>query len=132
MQVTDVSPVYIAGFTVPIVVENHHLQVANLLGRYLGDEPRIIIRDDVSPQMMAETTLHEVLHAICGLYLESQEISEYVTAMIAQGLFQVLQDNPEFTKYVSGGFGDEPTDCKEGDECPACVNCKSTDPTETS
>ena len=131
MQVTDVSPVYVAGFTIPIEIETHPLQVAHQLGQYLGDEPRIIIRGDVPPQMMAETVLHEVLHAIGGLYLESQEISEHMISMLAQGLLQVIQDNPEFTKYVSGGFEEEPIDCKGGDACQACVSCKSTDPTVT-
>lgn len=133
MQITDIEPLLIAGFVVPIKVENHHLQVSNLLGRYLGDEPRIILRDDVSPQMIAETLLHEVIHAIIGLYLEGHEdVSEHVVAMIAQGMFQVLQANQEFTKYVSGDFEDEPTDCRGGDECPSCESCKCTEPTETS
>lgn len=130
MKVTEVSPLTIAGFTVPVEVENHHLQVAGLLGRYLGDEPRIVVRDDMSPQMVAQTTLHEVIHAVIGIYLEGHtDLSEHVIAMIAQGLFQVLQDNEALTQYISGGFEDEPTSCQGGDECPACVNSKCTNQT---
>ena len=104
MKAIDVSPLRVGGFVVPVEIENQHLHVAGLVGRYLGDEPRIIIRDDLTAQTIAETVLHETLHAIVEIYLEgmADNISEHVVAMISQGLFQVLQDNPELTEYVSG------------------------------
>ncbi len=50
----------------------------------------------------ADTVLHEVLHAICytmKIDLEP-DVEEKVVATLATGLIGVLQDNPEFAKWL--------------------------------
>lgn len=112
MKLEDISPIYVGGFQIPISIETHHMETAGLVGRYLHDEARIVMRGGMTPQVSALTLLHEILHAAVEIYLEGlpEGVSEHVVAMMANGLFQILQDNPDFTAYVSGGFDEDEDD----------------------
>lgn len=64
---------------------------------------QVITRDlNQSPIEFADTTLHEVFHAICYTMrvTEDMDIEEKYVAALATGLMGVLQDNPEFAKWL--------------------------------
>ena len=124
MKVDEVGPLRIGGYQIAVDVENQHLAVAGVLGAYACDELKIMMKDEGPPQLVAETLIHEVLHAIAEIYLEgyADGVSEHVVAMLGQGLFQVLRDNPGFAAFVTGGF-DEP-ELEGGAECTE--RCEST------
>lgn len=113
MLVQEVGPLSIGGYKIDVAIENQHLEIAGLLGRYLNDDTKIMLRDTMPKQVIAETLLHEVMHAIAEVYLEGMPdgIHEHVIAVLSQGLFQVLQDNPDFTFFVAGGY--EEIDCED-------------------
>tara|TARA_Y100000310_G_scaffold336580_1_gene421529 strand:- start:1694 stop:2050 length:357 start_codon:yes stop_codon:yes gene_type:complete len=114
MNLNNIGPLRIGGYWIPIEVDNPHCHMTGLLGRYAGDDTKIIQRDDNLPaQVVAETNLHEVLHGIAEIYMEGTDVPETTIAMLAQGLFQVMGDNPDWVFFVSGGY-EEPE--IEGDE----------------
>ena len=110
MELKEVETIRVGGYTFVVSIDNHQMETVQLLGRCVTDDLRIIMRDNAPKAILAETLLHEVVHAIFDVYMEGIDDkinSEHVVAMISQGFFQVLQDNPEFTYFVSGGFEDE-------------------------
>ena len=129
MKANEIGSLRIGGYQIPVNIENQHLAIAGVLGVYAGDDLKIMIRDDGPAALIADTVLHEVLHAITEIYLEGHTecVSEHIIAMLAQGLFQVLQDNPNFTSYVAGKY-------RESDEGGAVwtESSPSTGPTATS
>lgn len=70
---------------------------------------QVITRDiNQSPTEFADTSLHEVGHAICYTMripgdMETEE--KYVSAL-ATGLMGVLQDNPEFAQWLIAQRGE--------------------------
>lgn len=66
-----------------------------------GDQ-RIEIRDGLPDGEEVDTVLHEVLHAILhgmGVQL-SEAVEEKFVLATASGLVGVLQDNPQFAKWL--------------------------------
>lgn len=62
----------------------------------------IQIREGQTPIEEADTVLHEVLHGIArhaGLGMD-EEMEEQAVGCLATGLIGVLQDNPEFAKWL--------------------------------
>lgn len=60
----------------------------------------IDIDGDLAPSAVAETILHESLHA-CFVFLDvDSEVEERVTRALAPALLAVLRDNPEMTDYL--------------------------------
>ncbi len=64
-------------------------------------DPRIRVAKHKEPTALADTVLHEVMHAILRqqgrYYCKAEE--EYVTAL-ANGVITVLDDNPKLRKYL--------------------------------
>ncbi len=54
-------------------------------------------------EVLADTVLHEVLHAVWHNYLdEPQAEEEKAVTMLAHGLIQVIRDNPKFIDELRG------------------------------
>lgn len=54
-----------------------------------------------SPQLEAETTLHEILHAIWWAYqAKAKDGEERIVSCLGVGLAQFIRDNPAFTDWL--------------------------------
>lgn len=112
MNLDEIGPLRIGGYQIPIEIDNQHCHMTGVLGRYAGDDTKIIQRDDNLPkQVIAQTCLHEVMHAINEVYIEGIDIDEHIIAMLSQGLFQVMQDNPDLVFYIAGGYDEPEVEC---------------------
>lgn len=59
---------------------------------------KISVEDGLTPIEEADTVLHEVIHGlddVMGLKLEEDQVK-----CLATGILGILQDNPEFAKYL--------------------------------
>ena len=100
MNVEELPPVIVGGFRIAIKVDNVRLVGDGLYGQHRNDELCILIRDDVPRALIAETVLHEVIHAISSVYLENLVLDEQRVGLLAQGLFQVIQSNPRLIEFI--------------------------------
>lgn len=66
----------------------------------------IIIDDNLSPTMSAETVLHEVIHAI--EYASRLEFEETEIWLLARGLYSVLKSNAQLLEMI--GVCNEPSE----------------------
>lgn len=75
------------------------------VGRCDIEQGRLIISPKLGPDAMAETVLHEIVHAInyaSGLNDElGADVEEKVTRMIATPLLDVLRRNPGLVRYLT-------------------------------
>lgn len=77
-------------------------QLPDAYGLCHRGEQRIEIRDGLPDGEEADTVLHEILHAILhgmGVQLSEAMEEKFVLAS-ASGLLGVLQDNPQFAKWL--------------------------------
>lgn len=75
----------------------------NMHGLCHKDQGVIEYNTTYGPQALADTLVHEVLHAIWFLHLDEEEVEEEkAVTMLAHGLCQVIKDNPKFIKEVQG------------------------------
>lgn len=102
MKVLDVKQVRVGGFDVAVENRTEQLQYQGLIGCFMGRESIIGISKAVSEALQAQALLHEVCHAIESTYLEGDELSERQLSALSQGLFQVLRDNLDFVRAVTG------------------------------
>jgi len=95
--------VRILGQVFPIETEDSEdfTRVAN--GEIHGDEQRIRIADGIGPDKERETLLHEVLHGIS--ILMASELDERQIRTISNGLYAVLQENPQLVRFLTYGLG---------------------------
>jgi hypothetical protein len=65
---------------------------------------RILIADQNSSEQIADTFLHEVIHAYTWemKVLDSENLKESIASRLATGLCQFWQDNPEATRWWQG------------------------------
>ena len=91
------SQTYTVGF------DNTHLSPFGAVGVTHKDTQRIILADNLPNDAIADTLIHEVLHAICHNYIPDVDDSdeEKVVTQIAHGLTQVIRDNPQLMKEVA-------------------------------
>lgn len=63
----------------------------------------IRVRADLPPQELANTLLHEVIHAahFIGGIQGGEESEEHTTVILANQLTQVWRDNPDFVAFMS-------------------------------
>jgi len=59
---------------------------------------------DCSSQHQANTLLHEILHAITHEYNVSFKSEESAVNGFANGLCQVIRDNKDIVKFITGGL----------------------------
>ena len=75
------------------------------LGECQQDTQKILIRSGLQGQQAADTLLHETIHAvdmILGLDMSEQQVR-----LLATGLIQVFQANPEFYGWIAERLEEE-------------------------
>lgn len=91
------------------VVDTHGDQLnGDKMGSHNGDASRVYIADNLSGHQLANTLLHEVMHAIwytqglCHDCLASNPagLQEHVVNNMTNGLIQVIRDNPDLVKFL--------------------------------
>lgn len=80
-------------------------------GEHSPLEQKIRLHEDQTPQQMANTIIHEVLHAIfyqSGIRNVAPEHigEELIVDSLSNGLCQVFQDNPKLLEYIMLQLGD--------------------------
>jgi hypothetical protein len=76
------------------------LNRGRVIGEVDADDFSIVVEVGV-PQKMAETLLHEVLHAIHMMYdLYDENTEEEFTVFTSRGLIMVFMDNPYFFDWL--------------------------------
>ncbi len=67
----------------------------------IPQDPRIRIAKHKEPTAMADTMLHEVLHACwTTMNLDAREEEERAVSALATALIAVMRDNPNFSKWI--------------------------------
>lgn len=80
-----------------VVVETHPNSGALLPGegRALVAESRILLKESLAPDEMAEVLFHEILHTVdLSTSYEEQELTEDQVVRLGRLLWGVLRDNP--------------------------------------
>lgn len=71
-------------------------------GEYLPQSGKILISTGMLPDVEQNTVLHEVIHAVmdqyCPQLIDADE--EAVAHAVANGLCQVVRDNPHFFRLI--------------------------------
>jgi hypothetical protein len=60
----------------------------------------ISIKANMDEQIMAQTVLHEILHAIESQTGRRHELKEPMIDAIAFGIYQVIRDNPQLVRMI--------------------------------
>jgi hypothetical protein len=102
MNFSTITPIKVGGFNVKLEDGTQALTYQSLAGTFQGGNNTIYIRTDFCEELQAQSLLHEVGHAIESVYLEADQLSEAQLSAFTQGWFQVLRDNPEFIRAVTG------------------------------
>jgi hypothetical protein len=77
----------------------------NALGMCRKDEGEIWLHDGLDRQQGAETTLHEILHAVWyAMCLPAKTDEEKAVTALAKGLAGVFRDNAEAIKWILAGL----------------------------
>lgn len=61
----------------------------------------IAVDADQEPSQMADTVVHEVVHALLAVSGLDDDIEERVCLALGPGLLGVLQDNPELVRWLA-------------------------------
>ena len=86
------------------VIDKDHADAAGFLGSTCPSEQRVLVGAGQTPQNLADTFIHEVMHGMCwvreiGDRSEHKcEEEDYVTHL-AHAFCQFWQDNPEAVKW---------------------------------
>ena len=85
------------------VIEEEGAEIAGIAGAMHSLKQRIRIRAGMTPQQVANTFIHEVLHTIHYVYgLHNDSDEETFTELTANGLCAFWQDNPEACRWWQG------------------------------
>lgn len=102
MDVTKLSPIKVGGFAFKVIDDSEVLNAAGLVGQTRTMDVVIALRaGNVPDSYVTQSALHEVLHAIADIYMETEQPNESTIASMSQGLFQVLRDNPKLVKAIT-------------------------------
>lgn len=82
-------------------------------GEFIAETSVIKLAKNQRPSEELNTLIHEILHAIVYTYglnndagvLKKTQDEEQVVAVLANGLQQIIRDNPKFLAYVSKQLG---------------------------
>ena len=89
--------VKILGKTYTVVLVSSS-ELPNDHGECNNEKQLIKVRDDIHQEQQADTTLHEVFHAIDSSV--GAKMSENQIRRMATGMLSVLYDNPDFVEYL--------------------------------
>lgn len=80
------------------IVYSTELQGMKELGLTQYNDAVVNVRDNQLPLEEADTILHEFIHVID--FLMSLELTEKQVACVSKGLIGIIQDNPDFGKFI--------------------------------
>tara|TARA_Y100000310_G_scaffold293301_1_gene322795 strand:+ start:665 stop:985 length:321 start_codon:yes stop_codon:yes gene_type:complete len=100
MNVKSISPIVVGGYRYKVTTPTTYLRDLNLWAQQDLELMEIKVRDYLPSQHMAASLLHEVVHAIFTSYHGGEQLPESCVESLAQGLYQVILDNPKLVKYV--------------------------------
>lgn len=60
-----------------------------------------VVIEDVTDVNIVNTLIHEALHALFREYDLTEDNEEHIVTVLANGLCQIVRDNPTFCKVVS-------------------------------
>ncbi len=82
-----------------------HMDTLQCMGICHLDLGEIWVADYLKDDMLAETLLHEILHAIhAGYDLDDDSTEEEFTLSTARGLALLWRDNPKLVEWMGGIF----------------------------
>lgn len=86
------------------VIDKDHADAAGFLGSTCPPEQRILVGAGQTPQNLADTFIHEVMHGMCwtreiGDRSEHKIGEEDYVTHLAHAVCQFWQDNPEAVKW---------------------------------
>jgi hypothetical protein len=94
MNIDIPKKIKIAGFDYKIRMDKEadkDLQSMNWLGSQSCNRQLIQVHSDQSPQQMSNTFLHEIIHAVNGLY-NNNKMDEDGVNQLANGMHQVFEE----------------------------------------
>jgi hypothetical protein len=82
-------------------------------GEFVPETSVIKLAKEQRPSEELNTLIHEILHAITYIYglnndagpLKKSQVEEQVVAVMANGIQQIIRDNPSFLAYVNKQIG---------------------------
>lgn len=76
-------------------------ETRDVIGECDQDERKIYVRKDLPPHSLAETLLHEILHA-CWYAgsLEDTDAEERTVNVLAMQMAMVIRDNPKLMSWI--------------------------------
>ena len=77
--------------------ESHY---GEMRGKYEPYKQTILVWEDLLPSDAAETMLHEILHACWRNVSLTGDVEENAVSVLAEGLAQVIRDNPDVVKCL--------------------------------
>ena len=128
MNPENIEPVVVGGFTYDIrfnAETDKELYTEGLYAQHDLTCMELQIRTDLTEQMQGESLMHETVHAIVHTYMAGNRLDEGQVESMAQGLFQVMRDNPQLVEFVqTTGKDDDDTGCPHL-SCNADACCAS-------
>ena len=95
MPLSDIMRLKVGGFWNTVTEERDDaLASACQVGEHDRGNLTISVKSTLYEQAKALCLMHEVTHAISSVFCSGCELSEEAVEGIAQGLFQVIRDNP--------------------------------------
>lgn len=85
---------------IPVKIQHPDLSEAFGLCDNVG--AKIFVRTDMAPEMVADTLLHEIMHAVWYyMGLDDRELEENAINRLSSGLICAMIDNPDLLKYLT-------------------------------
>ena len=98
--------VKVSGAVYIIGEDNDFNKGARILGRVDHHSLEINIKTEgIASQVICESLVHEISHAINVAYIATDHLSEEQIEAFSNGLIQVLQDNPDVVAFLAGSKG---------------------------
>ncbi len=126
MNPENLEPVLVGGFSYTVRFNSEsdkELYTEGLYAQHDLTRMELQLRTDLTEQMQGECLLHEMVHAIVHTYMAGQRLDEGQVEAMAQGLFQVMRDNPEVMTFIQT-TGQDDDDDKVAD-CPVYCPCNA-------
>lgn len=77
-------------------------ELEDCFGDYDKHKERIRVDTNISDTQIADTLLHEILHAVHYIYgIKDEHEEEQIVTVTATALSQVIQDNPKVMKFIT-------------------------------
>lgn len=85
-----------------VPIKSQHMEMNEAFGLCNNVEAKIFVCTDMAPEVVADTFLHEIMHAIWYyMGLDDKDDEENVVNRLSSGLICAMVDNPELLKYFT-------------------------------